>query len=79
VFNRLQPIVREIEQTAGTIGILAHETVNKILLGSLLGWEKSRLFALKHPNHVIYRIENGTVSSLSVSDQWHAGIGYTEL
>jgi broad specificity phosphatase PhoE len=79
VFDRIQPVVQEITQTAGTIGILAHETVNKLLLASLLGWTGNRVFSIKHPNHVIYKIENGNACSLSVSDDWHSGIGYTEL
>lgn len=79
IFNRLQPVVQEIKQTAGTIGILAHETVNKLLLASLLDWPQNRIFTLKQPNHVIYRIEDGNVSSLSVSNDWHSGLGFTEL
>ena len=79
VFSRIQPVVQEIKHTAGTIGILAHETVNKLLLASLMGWSENRVFTLKHPNHVIYQIEDGNVSSRSVSAEWHRGIGYTEL
>ncbi len=79
VFNRLQPVVQEIQHAGGTVGILAHETVNKLLLASLLGWEKERVFSVKHPNHVIYRIEGGQADSLSVSTDWHSGLGYIGL
>ena len=57
VFDRVQPVVQEIRNTPGTIGILAHETVNKLLLASLLAWKGNRVFTVKHPNHVIYKIE----------------------
>lgn len=62
---------------SGDVLIVAHETINRALIGSAVGLRTADILDLAHPNHVIYRIRKGDVSFLDTtapSGQWRAGI-----
>ena len=70
--SRLRPFTKKLSKLHGIIGILAHETVNKMLIAHLLNLPVNKFFVMKHPNHVIFKIENQKLSSKSVGCQWHS-------
>lgn len=43
----------------GDVGILAHEMINRVIIGNLLKWDRDKIFSFKHPNHIVYKIEDG--------------------
>lgn len=77
--SRLRPFTKKLSKLHGIVGILAHETVNKMLITHLLHLPVNKFFLMKHPNHVIFKIENQKLSSKSVGCQWHPNLGYFAL
>lgn len=73
---RVRPFSDHLKSLNGVVGILAHETVNRMLIAHLMNLSQEKFFLLKHPNHVIFKIERGELSSRTVGDQWHSNLGY---
>lgn len=74
--SRVRPFSEYLQSLNGVVGILAHETVNRMLIAHLMNLPQEKFFLLKHPNHVIFKIEHGKLSSRTVGDQWHSNLGY---
>ncbi|MEM7799201.1 MAG: histidine phosphatase family protein [Chloroflexota bacterium] len=45
--------------------IIAHEMINRVILGSYLQLPKKEILKLKHPQNIVYKLSNQTVSELS--------------
>jgi probable phosphoglycerate mutase len=69
VNETLKPLLGKAD--AGPIGIVAHETMNMILLGRLLDLDPSLVMRLGQPNHVIYRLTGQAIE--------HAFLGEDDL
>ena len=46
--------------------IFTHEMISKVIRGNYLNMDKKNILDLAHPQNVIYRLENGQCSELSV-------------
>lgn len=66
VSERLDRLFSEINYKNKTIGIVAHEGVNRILIKKLFNLDEN-IFLIKQPNTVIYIIEDGKLSLVDVS------------
>jgi broad specificity phosphatase PhoE len=56
IARRLKRIINMIDLTRSSL-IVAHETVNKILAGLLLGFSQDKIIRLKQRNHEIFRLD----------------------
>lgn len=57
--------------------IVAHETINKVLIGHLLGMEQAMIMRLGQPNHVLYRLAGRRVDHAYLGDDsldWTPGL-----
>ena len=70
VLARLGPFIKEIKGVRGVVAVLAHETVNKIIIGELAELPESTRIFLAHPNNVIYRIRDRQLSFRCVDQNW---------
>jgi broad specificity phosphatase PhoE len=57
VYRRAKSFLSDIDTTKNVL-IIAHETLNKCMIGALLGWADSDIISFKQPNCEICMIEN---------------------
>jgi len=82
VFERVASFVSDYDLKTGidqelAIATVAHETVNKVLVGCLSGWSPEEIMDKGHPNSVIYKVKSNQVLRLdtATSDRkWQTGM-----
>jgi len=64
IYLRTRNFIREkiINAVEDTIGIIAHETVNKALIGNILQLDQRTIMEIKHPNDVTYLCNKMTLN-----------------
>ena len=56
---RLGGFIRQLKSLEDEdIAVIGHETCNKVLIGSLLGFSRDEILGLRQPNDCVYKIEN---------------------
>lgn len=70
VHNRTQSFIESLQYLKGPVCIFGHETVNRVLIGHLLGLDPKIVTGLKHPNEVVFRIHQGVLDWVSVGHSW---------
>ena len=79
VNDRILGLASEIKSLNGKVAVFAHETVNRVLIGELAGWDKQKILALKHPHNVVYRLDKNGVSTKIHSDIWLSNMFFLKL
>lgn len=83
VYERISGFIDEYgcdrvsEPRKGATIIVAHETVNKVLVGRLMGWCHREIITKGHPNTILYRIQRSEVARFDTSDPesgWVSGM-----
>lgn len=67
VYERLYSFLASLNIKNNTIGIMGHETTNKILIGLMLYINKEYYDGFKQPNTVIYKIAYGNLYLMETS------------
>ena len=62
-----------------TIAIVAHETINKILIGNLMKLPQQKTMELKHPNSVVFKIAHNVVSFVDISTDFKKNMLITKV
>ena len=52
------------EHTGKDMIIIAHEIVNKTIIGNYCGYDKEKIVKIKHPQDTIYKLEGGFLFSI---------------
>ena len=69
-----------LSENNNTIGIIAHETTNKVLLGRLLDLSRQEIVRLRQPNNTIFYLEKNEqiqhINFTEKSPKWQTGLLY---
>ena len=68
---RVQPFAAEhldgaLVSGGPTIGIVAHDGINRSLAGLLLGWSRDEIMMSRQPNDVVFVLDGGSIERLDV-------------
>jgi probable phosphoglycerate mutase len=53
---------------AGTSLIIAHATINKLIIGALLGFSKEQIIKINHDNAIVYLVEDNKLFKLDFNN-----------
>lgn len=71
VFDRTREFAQELSRNENDCLIVAHETVNRVLIGHLLDLGCLEIMNMRHPNDVVYRIKGGRLDWIQSNPVWN--------
>lgn len=80
VYDRVCDFISDclLSESKGTTGIVAHETLNKVLIGRLIDLPRKDIIRLRHPNNVIFYWQEGKQIQHTIltdkSQGWSGGL-----